>query len=107
MRLDSQLGQQAHEVRVSPVVVNDEATVDWVRAAPLFENPRVGMAAGATLGLENRYFVLPMQVPRGYVACDSGADDRDLHAGLIRRASLMAAGTGFKSLTKPSASRSL
>ena len=78
-RLHAQLGKQTDQVRVGPLVEDQEAGVHAVRDAPERHVHRVRMAAEARIRLEQRHLHIPQlaQLPSRAQAGDARADDGD------------------------------
>ncbi len=75
---DAELGEQAQERGVRPLVVDDEAGVHAQGGpVPLRHIVGVGVAAEPGVRLEERYPVLPVQHVRGGQPRHSAADDGD------------------------------
>ena len=79
LQLDAQLRHQRQEVRVIPVVADDEAGIHGHRLVLVLDVMRVCVAADMARGLEHRDVMLAAEVVGGHVARDPAADDRDLH----------------------------
>ena len=105
MRLDTEFVQQFYEVRIGPVVENNEAGVDLLVFAIEFNSVGVGVPADMPGRLIDRdVVVIAMQLARGDVAGDAAADNGDFHGvrGDSRRAFSMRTGTGRRSQITPS-----
>ena len=103
---DAEFLEHRDEVRVRPVVENDEAGVHRPGAARELDIHRVGVAAGIVVRLEDRHVVVARKAPRRMKAGDAGADDRDPHDVTAVCAARILAGTCFRSRIKPSAASS-
>ncbi len=88
LRRDAERVEQFDEVRVGPVVVDDEAGVDRVVAAAVAHVDRRGMPADARRRLVNGDLVARIEIVGGGKPGDAGADDRDLHRPHAPRASV-------------------
>ena len=81
VRGHAQRVEQAGQVRIVAVVEHDEAGIDRHLLPADAHQLRIGVAARAGLGLEQRDRAALAQQPRGRQAGDAGADDRDAGAG--------------------------
>ena len=71
--------EQADEMRVVPLVVDDEPGVHRDRPSAVGDRRRVGVTAQRRAGLEHGDIVRARERPRGPEARDAAADHRDLH----------------------------
>ena len=80
-RFHAQRGKESHQVRVGPVVVDEEARVDWVGKAVDRGIHRVGVPPEPGARLEERDVVGPRQQPGGPEAGNPCSDDGDSRHG--------------------------
>ncbi len=78
-RRHAQLVQQADEVRVGPVVVNNETGVHAVASALPIDIHGMGMAADPVVSFEHRNLMLAGQQVGARQSRDTAADDCDAH----------------------------
>ncbi len=79
--------EQPHEVRVVPLVVDDEAGVDGHGAAAVLDLHGVGVSSEAFVGFEHRDLVAPGKGPGGAQPRDSTTDHGDPHVDSSSRSS--------------------
>ena len=81
LRGHAQFIKQRHEVRIGPVVEDDETGVHLQALAADVQRVGVRVAADVIARLVDGDVMFAMQAPCGDVAGDSAADDCDLHSG--------------------------
>ena len=79
LRLDSKFGKQAGQERIVLRVEHDEAAVDCVALAGLFDLVRMGVPTEAVLGLKQHNLVFARQQPGRTESRDARSDDRNTH----------------------------
>ena len=85
LRGHAQFVHQRDEVRVGPVIEDDESGVDGVALALILDVVGMRVAADVAAGFEQRDVVLAMQVMRDDIAGNTAADDGDaLPAGFVQ-----------------------
>ncbi len=72
--------EQTDEIRVSPVVVDDEAGVDGILAALVFDVDRMGVAADVGTGLKYRHIVRAAHLIGSHHAGNTRTDNRNAHS---------------------------
>ena len=80
LRRLADLVKEIDEIRVGPVVEDDEPGIDRNRCVALGDVDRVGMSADVRRRLVDGNVVLLPEYVGGRVTCDAGADDCDPHA---------------------------
>ena len=95
---------QGDEIRVGPVVEDDEAGIDGPVPAAEFDVVGMGVAADMVAGLEDGDVMAWVQAMGRREAGDAGADDgqpHDVAPASMRRPSRTWAGRGLRSQTRP------
>ena len=101
---DAEFGEQACQQRVVGVVEDDEAGVDGMPVSTDFDLVGVGVAARPVVLLEQHDLVRARQQPGAGESGDARSDHGDAHqADLAAWAARIAAGTGLRSRTRPTA----
>ena len=81
VRRHPQVGEQASEEGIGPLVVDEEAGVGGDRAAGKVDHHGVGVTAGPVVGLEDVDLVVILEQVGRRHAGDAGPDDADAQGG--------------------------
>ena len=79
LRRDLEFIEKRYEVRIGPIVEDNESGIDGELLIAIRDFDRVYVSADAVIGFEHGDFVLVVQPMGNNVTGDAGSDYRDLH----------------------------